>query len=74
MNEKDCAIICITAIVIFILFVGFLCLQEQRIWNNGRCSCGGKWEYEQAIGHRNSTTYMYICDKCGKRHEFSDVR
>lgn len=21
-------------------------------WNNGYCECGGKWEYEQAVGHR----------------------
>lgn len=25
-------------------------------WNNGHCSCGGKWVYQQAVGHRYETT------------------
>lgn len=41
-------------------------------WNNGKCSCGGSWEYQQAVGHRYSTNYVYKCDKCGKIAEFMD--
>ena len=36
------------------------------IWNDGYCECGGHWIYEQAVGHRVTTTYIYRCDKCGK--------
>lgn len=39
-------------------------------WNNGYCSCGGKWVYQQAIGHRYETVYLYECNKCGKTIEF----
>lgn len=39
-------------------------------WNNGHCSCGGKWVYQQAVGHRYETTYLYECDRCGKTIEF----
>jgi hypothetical protein len=48
--------------------------EEEKTWNNGFCSCGGRWEYMQPIGHAYSTDYIYKCDKCGKTHEFSKVR
>ena len=47
---------------------------DDDLWNNGYCSCGGQWEYEQAVGHRVSTSYIYRCDKCGNRIEISDYR
>lgn len=44
-------------------------------WNGGyHKDCGGKWEYEQAVGHRYDTDYIYVCDKCGVRHEFDISR
>lgn len=58
------------ALVIF----GFLRKAEEKTWNNGFCSCGGRWEYMQPIGHAYSTYYIFKCDKCGKMHEFSKVR
>lgn len=39
-------------------------------WNDGYCSCGGKWEYQQAVGHRYETMYLYQCDTCGRTEEF----
>ena len=48
---------------------------DNRLWNDGQCNiCGGSWEYEQAVGHRSSTSYIYICEKCGKRIEINEVR
>jgi hypothetical protein len=41
-------------------------------WNDGYCSCGGRWVYQQAVGHRYETTYIYKCDKCGDIEEFFD--
>lgn len=38
-------------------------------WNNGYCTCGGHWRYEQAVGHQYGTSYIYKCDECGKRIE-----
>ncbi len=43
-------------------------------WNDGHCSCGGNWNYVQAVGHYSSTTYLYECDKCGKAKEFYKKR
>lgn len=38
-------------------------------YNDGVCDCGGHFYYEQAVGHRFTTNYIYACDKCGKRIE-----
>lgn len=46
---------------------------DDKLWNNGHCECGGTWEYEQAVGHRSTTSYIYICDKCGKRIEMFNI-
>lgn len=48
---------------------------DDKLWNDGHCNiCGGTWEYEQAVGHRSSTSYIYVCDTCGKRIELFKVR
>lgn len=42
-------------------------------WNGGyHIYDNGKWEYQQAVGHRYSTYYMYKCSKCGKVVELDD--
>lgn len=48
---------------------------DEMLWNDGHCDvCGGTWEYEQAVGHRTSTSYIYVCEDCGKRIEINEVR
>ena len=48
---------------------------EDKLWNDGHCNvCGGAWVYEQAVGHRTSTSYIYVCRKCGKRIELYEMR
>ena len=48
---------------------------DNQLWNGGHCDiCGGTWEYEQAVGHRSSTSYIYVCEDCGKRIELYEVR
>ena len=69
----------ILIIIAFCLVVaGFFCMCDAKhsddLWNDGYCFCGGQWEYEQAVGHRWSTTYIYRCDKCGYMIEISDYR
>ena len=59
------------AIVIIIVFVTHLVNVSQ--WNDGYCSCGGRWVYQEAVGHEYSTNYIYKCDKCGKIKEFYSV-
>lgn len=73
----------IIGIIVFVLLCVATCFvvvnfekeNDQKFWNGGHCDiCGGTWEYEQAVGHRSSTSYIYICNKCGKRIEIHEVR
>lgn len=66
--EEIKARLVVISVLLFILFIVFMV--NATAWNHGRCSCGGKWVYQQAVGHRSDTTYMYKCDKCGKIKEF----
>lgn len=47
---------------------------NKELWNDGHCSCGGAWEYEQAVGHRYNTSYIYVCPECNKRIEITEMR
>ena len=71
----------ISIIVVVSLFAAFLfgvykasIKYDEKLWNDGHCDCGGTWEYEQAVGHRSSTSYIYVCEDCGKRIELCEVR
>ena len=62
----------IGCIAIAAVILGIVKCTNERyktIWNDGYCECGGHWVYEQAVGHQYHTTYIYRCDKCGKRIE-----
>lgn len=39
--------------------------EEQKIWNNGICTCGGEYKFINGSRYRNTTTYYYECDNCG---------
>lgn len=66
------ALILIAIIVCAVIIGGN---RDNKLWNNGHCpTCGSEWEYEQAVGHYYSTSYMYVCNKCGKRIEISEIR
>lgn len=70
--------IIVTMLLFFAFFFGVYKIgtkHEEKLWNDGRCDvCGGTWEYEQAVGHRTETTYIYVCHGCGKRIEISEMR
>lgn len=74
--------IIITIIAVSLLFAAIISgvyksniKHDEKLWNNGHCDiCGGAWEYEQAVGHRSSTSYIYVCEGCGKRIELYEVR
>jgi hypothetical protein len=68
-----CIILLIVALLLLIYKNGLN--REDKLWNGGYCSvCGGAWKYEQAVGHRSSTSYIYVCENCGKRIELFEVR
>ena len=63
------------SLLVILLLLLFICYAvNETKWNNGHCSCGGNWVYQQAVGHRANTTYLYKCDKCGKVYEFYEAR
>ena len=71
-----CIIVAILVVAAIYIFVYALQVKEDnKIWNGGHCDvCEGDWEYEQAVGHRSSTSYIYVCSKCGKRIEIYEVK
>ncbi len=70
--------IILTFVLVFGLVFGINTLQEvsdETAWNHGKCNnCGYPWEYEQAVGHRYDTSYIYVCKKCHKRIELYEMR
>lgn len=41
--------------------------QDNAKYNDGiHQDCGGHLVYQQAVGHKNSTSYIFRCDKCGE--------
>ena len=37
---------------------------EERLWNNGVCSCEGHYQLFDIERHRGDEYYYYKCDKC----------
>ena len=70
----------IAVVIVIDIFAGLIFLvdvgensHDDKLWNNGHCECGGTWKYEQAVGHKSSTSYIYVCDKCGERIEMFNI-
>ena len=64
-DSFDAKLIGILAILLVIIWVINSCTSTNA-YNNGICTkCGGHYVYQQAVGHRYTTDYIYICDKCG---------
>ncbi len=73
--------------ILFILFMIILFIadskSDKKAWNNGFCECGGRWEYVDIshnvnyvkdYGYQDNKKYIYKCNKCGKMHEFNELR
>lgn len=63
----------LAVILIFAMVHIFVSQHDATTWNNGHHALdGGKWEYQQMVGHRYSTYYAYKCSECGKIVELSE--
>ena len=77
LYAEDVVLICILALlVIFVSLVIFCYVNDQnnqkQLYNNGiHQDCGGAWVYQEPVGHKYSTTYIFKCNKCGLIKEFS---
>ena len=73
LNLKISFTIFIILILIWAMVRMFDCTYDANIWNDGHHALdGGKWEYQQMVGHRYSTYYAYKCSECGKIVELSE--
>ncbi len=80
MRRDEFIAVFITVVIVIAIIAGLVFLvdagenaHDYKLWNYGHCECGGTWKYEQAVGHRSSTSYIYICDKCGERIEMFNI-
>lgn len=77
-NSLEIMSIIVTILLVVALVIGAKSCSSQHdkeLWNNGRCDvCGGTWKYEQAVGHRYSTSYIYVCEDCSNRIEISNIK
>lgn len=63
--------IVIVIAILIVLFIVESCIGADK-YNNGICKlCGGNYVFQNAVGHRWSTDYVYVCDKCGNLIEVS---
>lgn len=62
----------IIAILLVIVFICICCQNNE--YNNGvHKGCGGHLVYQQAVGHKYQTSYIFKCDKCGEILEFDSL-
>lgn len=82
MDTDDFLFEGISAIIIFLILIACIIVglifdgkRDDKLWNDGHCpTCGAEWEYEQAVGHRYSTHYIYMCPECESRIEIGEIR
>lgn len=55
------AIACIAVLILTIILMVTEFKLEKSMYNNGYCSCDGKWRLLNVADHN----YHYVCDKCG---------
>ena len=74
MNKKDVTSVGLRIIIVIVLLFAVLFVGSRithrlntNAYNNGVCTtCGGRYVYQQAVGHQYSTDYIYICNQCGR--------
>lgn len=45
---------------------------NMRLWNNGSCVCGGKWEYSNSSMGSGGACYFFRCSRCGDIVHFTE--
>lgn len=57
--------------LLVLVFIASGC--ENNEYNGGiHKGCGGTYIFQQAIGHKYSTSYLFKCDKCNETLEVAD--
>jgi len=64
-NDTNLEVIAIFAGILILLMIINSIISADN-FNNGICRvCGGQYEFKNAIGHRYTTEYVYVCKQCG---------
>lgn len=64
-NNTNFEVIAIFAGILIILIIIANIISANN-FNNGVCRvCGGQYEFKNAVGHRYTTEYVYVCKQCG---------
>lgn len=83
--KEEIGVFIIPALFLLLIIMLFIAdnKADEKTWNNGLCECGGRWEYldtshhisyTEEGGYQDCKGYIYKCNKCGKMHEFNEVR
>lgn len=60
-------VICAILLIICVCCDG---IHNANVWNDGHYPvCGSEWRYVEAVGHKYTTSYIYVCDKCNSSIE-----
>ena len=67
------------SLITILILIGVLLLlsliqgcSSSTAYNNGTCPyCGEAYQFKETVGHRYSTHYIYVCNKCGNLIESS---
>lgn len=72
-SDASATLIMIGILIVILLFLTIVrSCSSSAAYNNGICPyCGGTYQFKETVGHRYSTHYIYICDKCGNLIESS---
>lgn len=64
-NNTNLEVIAIlTGILVLLMIINSIISADK--FNNGVCRvCGGRYEFKNAVGHRYTTEYVYVCKQCG---------
>lgn len=72
-SGKELVIIILCLLVVILMLFACGTAIEDKEWNDGHCPvCGSEWRYVEAVGHRYTTSYIYVCDKCNTHIEVSN--
>lgn len=57
-------------ILVTVMYVRYIPYSETKIWNNGKCRCGGGWRF---IGMTVAGSRMFTCEYCDRDVIITDI-
>lgn len=71
MEENKNGFVIIVLLIILLVITVISHTIDRNNYNDGVCqNCNGTLIYQQAIGHKYTTSYVFKCNKCHQLYEF----